>query len=702
METNSGEQRTGGPAHVQWALGMVILLVLVLGLPTLGLVPQQKAPPQTTAPIPHGPTDTPVPAERSALRGLLTTHCPTFTQGLPYPRVDWAACGLQHQATAIEGSQVACAPETVATLAAADGLPKTQAAERGGINEPTDPVLGEQTPSTGRKAERSPREAALVALTPDATEPTPNEKPKSAQVVTEPVQSAAPNEHLTGLAGIFPWPSGPLPLILRQPEGLESDIQAAEDVEVVATRWSPQARPTVTPEPVRDSKTVGPHLGYGVNVRYEDRIDPLVEPLGFDWVKLWEEYSGLPDAPLDQKVLYNINCGGHVYNRDAWRERVREIVEEGEGLVQAYEICNEPNVQNANMGGIAPDPEHFTEMLCIAWEEIKKVDPELLVISGGLAPVGRIPRPWYCGTGNNCEAMDEWTFLEAMLEQGAGECMDAFGYHAYGFVTPPEQDPKRVSNGFTFRGVERLHDMLLDSGLDEMPVWLTEFNWFRDPVEDAEDCEADDSYLVYFDWHDLSAEQQADYLVRAFEYADRNWPWMQGMFVWNLDWHDYKLEYPCLHSRFYALRSRDGTYLGATTPVYEALVEMKKRPGLLTEPILRVYPQEIELFVEANSVQGVDTTVTIWNAGDGVLIWTATISPTSQFQPTLSAFEGNQGRRLKVTAEAGGLPLGVYTATLVIDAMPLWTEKRPQTIPIKLFVTPEEQPPLPPYDGKQD
>ena len=39
---------------------------------------------------------------------------------------------------------------------------------------------------------------------------------------------------------------------------------------------------------------IPPHLGYGINVRQESRVDPLVAPLGFGWVKLWEEYEDAP------------------------------------------------------------------------------------------------------------------------------------------------------------------------------------------------------------------------------------------------------------------------------------------------------------------------------------------------------------------------------------------------------------------------
>ena len=33
----------------------------------------------------------------------------------------------------------------------------------------------------------------------------------------------------------------------------------------------------------------------------------------------------------------------------------------------------------------------------------------------------------------------------------------------------------------------------------------------------------------------VSPEQQADYIVRSYRYAAKNWPWMKGMLLSNLD-----------------------------------------------------------------------------------------------------------------------------------------------------------------------
>ncbi|MGC9348566.1 MAG: DUF5107 domain-containing protein [Anaerolineae bacterium] len=433
-----------------------------------------------------------------------------------------------------------------------------------------------------------------------------------------------------------------------------------------------------------------PHLGYGINVREVDRVPALMDPLGFEWVKLWEEYTpALPDD-LSYNILYNLSCGAYVNDLVGWRQHVAAVAEQGVGLVQAYEICNEPNIRSASWGGNDPDPERFAEMLCVAYDEIKAVDPQAVVVSGGLAPVGRIPPPWPCGEGNNCLAMDEATYLEDMLASGAASCIDALGYHSYGFASAPEADYDTVTNGFAFRGMEAVRDILDQAGLSYMPVWATEFNWIRRPVDDGyESCDEDEEWVEYFQWQEVSAEAQADYLVRAFEYADAHWPWLEGMFVWNLDWHDYLPWYSCFHSRYYALRRQDGSFLGAPTPAYDALAAMEKRPGLLSTPALWVSPLRPTLIAEVSDPQVLTATVQVENVGLGTLTWSAKILPGGTMVPQLSATQGVEGEELHMRLDTHGMSTGTYTSTILIGALPSTTRNAPQEVELVLHVVSE-------------
>ena len=437
-----------------------------------------------------------------------------------------------------------------------------------------------------------------------------------------------------------------------------------------------------------------PHLGYGVNVRDIDHLETLVAPLGFDWVKLWEEYTSLdelPTEPLPYHVHYIFSCEGYIFgDLEAWGDHVEELAEAGRGRIDSYEVCNEPNLSWL-WEGKPPDPARYVQMLCVAYERIKAVDPEAMVVSGGLAPTGRIQgtcegessgEVW---DGNNCQAMDERTYLAEMLEHGAGPCMDAFGYHPCGFAYPPETDPDEVENGFAFRAAEVMHRILEEHGV-HIPVWATEFNWVRDPSEDGRSyCHGEPGYEGLFGWMDVSEEQQADYLVRAFRYADENWPWMQGMFVWNLDWHNYN--WPCEPSRYFSIRRDDGTDLGAPTQAYDALVAMEKRPA----PFLALDPTRLQWLVDVDELAVITAAVAIDNIGHYTFTWTATVDPAGEITPTLPVTRGVQGESLWVVVDPSGWTTGTYTGGITVAAVPTTTLNAPQRVELTLLVVPEVQ-----------
>ncbi len=404
------------------------------------------------------------------------------------------------------------------------------------------------------------------------------------------------------------------------------------------------------------------HLGYGINVRKMERISSLADPLGFEWVKVWEEYNALPTERLPYQVLYILDCRNYINNSDpeAWGNHVEDVARAGQGKIEAYEICNEPNVKSF-WNNISPDPARFAEMLCIANDRIKAVDPDVSIISGGLAPVGRVPGEYESWQGHDGDKMDEQLYLQGMLDSGAGACIDAFGYHPYGFNVSPETRSSGVSNGFSFRGAEAMRQLLVDNGLETMPVWATEFNWLRDPAEDGQNCLEDPTYKQYFEWMIVSAETQGEYLRRAFKFADRYLPWMEGMFVWNLDWYDFELEGPCGASRYFSLRWDDGSFLGGARPAYQALASMPKRSAFVL-PELHIRPRERTYLVDVDERGVLTHTVSISNIGQSMLKWAVASVPSGSLTPTLLITQGIQGEALSMTIDTADLNRGVYTS----------------------------------------
>ncbi|NLE99551.1 MAG: hypothetical protein GX601_01090, partial [Anaerolineales bacterium] len=68
---------------------------------------------------------------------------------------------------------------------------------------------------------------------------------------------------------------------------------------------------------------------------------------------------------------------------------------------------------------------------------------------------------------------------------------------------------------FCFRHVETLREIMVQYGDEHKQVAVLEMGWTTDPVHPD------------YAWFAVTPEQQADYLVRAYRYAQEHWsPWV--------------------------------------------------------------------------------------------------------------------------------------------------------------------------------
>ncbi len=188
---------------------------------------------------------------------------------------------------------------------------------------------------------------------------------------------------------------------------------------------------------------------------------------------------------------------------------VAQVARRYRGRVRGYIIWNEPNLA-LEWGGRPPDPVGYTELLCRAYRAVKEADPAALVVSAGLASTNH----------NDAQAMDDRLYLEAMLRAGAGACFDVLGAHPYGFAYPPDT-PRAAYDGLNMARIEDLRERMVTYGLAHKPIWATEMGWTV--AGEGEHA-----------WHTVTPAQQAAYLVGAWQRAQREWPWLELLTVWNL------------------------------------------------------------------------------------------------------------------------------------------------------------------------
>jgi hypothetical protein len=155
-------------------------------------------------------------------------------------------------------------------------------------------------------------------------------------------------------------------------------------------------------------------------------------------------------------------------------------------------------------------------------------------------------------------------------ETKAARNCDVWGVDALGFLVPPETPPEAVANPelnnhfpataeqnrvWSFRSIEDLYQYTL---APERPYKkqfvVTRMGWTTDPRERS-----------YYHWAAVPEDQKADYLPRAYRWANENWSnWVGVIFVplgsarWTMEddvyWWATANSDGCARPSYYALR----------------------------------------------------------------------------------------------------------------------------------------------------
>lgn len=420
-----------------------------------------------------------------------------------------------------------------------------------------------------------------------------------------------------------------------------------------------------------------PHLGYGFNVAGWDVS--LIQAIGFDWIKVFDP----PASRLPLHVLFRLDArAGDLDDVQAFGDEVAGMAAGHGAYIEAYEIGNEVNLGASYGWGAAPVAADYVTLLCEAYRRIKANDPESVVVSAGLAPTGRLSDTWEGHPGHDGTNQDEREWLKEFLSAGGAGCVDAVGYHPYGFSADYDALPDAYSpdptrncvNGFCFRGVEKIRELLVEGGAQGKAIWATEFGWIVTPPEH---CLDDPSFAGRL-WQLVSEERQAANLVGAYEYANTHWPWMGPMFVFNLNFNMADWYAECDQIRYYAAQGR---------PAEDAL-----RDGLIEEPvpaILSVSPLEIAVMMPVGAQPVTLTrTLSVRNQGWAPLVYTVTVSG----EGLISTAGPDQGSllplaevSLPVTIGSEARPAGVYKATIDVAAR-TGTLDAPRSVTVSLFL----------------
>lgn len=340
-------------------------------------------------------------------------------------------------------------------------------------------------------------------------------------------------------------------------------------------------------------KTTSSSLAYGIQVdpsNYTSNITH-VHNLGFEWVKFhmawkdvepspgdlrWSEWDERINAYRDEgiKILLTItkapywarsldddkDVDGLPHNAQTYANFVISVTNHYTGNIQAIEVWKDQNIfyEVGGMGRV--DPQQYMSLLQATYTAIKIENPDIIVVSGALVPTGA-PVPL---------AMDDREYLQQMYALGLKDFSDAIGAQPSGFANPPDAlytggdyDPNRGYDdhrSFFFRNtMEDYHQIIVEAGDLDKPIWATEFGW---PVWRYEG----DARFEFA--KETSLKEQAEYSRRAYEMG-KDWGWVGAMFLWNLD---YAITAPnAAELANFSILTTAGP-----TPAYEALRDMPK------------------------------------------------------------------------------------------------------------------------------
>lgn len=312
-----------------------------------------------------------------------------------------------------QGTHVVQRGETLFSIGLRYGFTVTQMAEANGITNPNFIYAGQ---------------VLIIPCGDGGTEPPPaTQPPPTPTAVIVPTRTPTPPSNATNT---------PVPIPTNTPVPVPTNTPAPVD-------------PTATPAPVGDN-------GFMLGGQTHTFANPdSMQYARMEWVKFQHKWS-VTDSPdvvkgrIDDaqargfKVLLSIPGAQHdSIDYDAYVNFLGGVAALGP---DAIEVWNEQNIDREWPNGQIDPTLYVNSMLKPAYQRIKSINPEVLVISGAPAPTG-----FFGGacTGAGC---DDQPYIEGMVAAGGIGYLDCVGVHYNEGILPPSQtagDPRGNPNHYT-------------------------------------------------------------------------------------------------------------------------------------------------------------------------------------------------------------------------------------------------------------
>lgn len=356
---------------------------------------------------------------------------------------------------------------------------------------------------------------------------------------------AAPRLDTADSAPVSPRVTNPLGVntFLEQEVDVEHRRQTVAMVADAGIGWIRQQFPWDNIEPVRKGQYVDRVVGVNTWVKYDAIVD-LAEEFGLQlivrldtsppWARPGSDWPATPPNKYDD-----------------YGDFVAAVAQRYEGRVHYYQIWNEPNL-TSEWGNRPVNAGEYVELLRLAHERIKAVDPSAVILSAAMAPT----------LEESSSAMNELKYLDEMYRLGAGQYFEVLTVQAYGLRGGP--DDRRIdSDDINFSRPQLVRQLMVQHGDAHKPVWAMEVGWNAQPMAVTKPAI----------FGRVSEDLQTRYTIRALERAREEWPWMGVMAIWFFKRADYAwVDEPMYYFR---MVEPDLT----PRPLYFAIREYARRQG---------------------------------------------------------------------------------------------------------------------------
>jgi hypothetical protein len=435
---------------------------------------------------------------------------------------------------------------------------------------------------------------ALVALSACGGEPE----------TTEPVANTPlPTEALEPTPTLFSEATLPPPVVVEPETGGEGVVEEGGGAEAAPTEEAATPEATATPGgPV--AAWPADSFGYGAQshaVVGDPRaaMDAMANQLGLNWVKVQLEWPLVEPDPgfyqwffyggvVDEAYRHNLHLMFSIVGAPAWSRAaggengppddyaaytgfLDQMLTRYEGRVHAIEVWNEQNLDREWLSAGGLNAQDYVNFLAAAYETIKAHDPNIIVISGALAPTGV----------NDATARDDFVYMDQMIAAGVLEYADCVGAHHNGYNIGPSvsadaapSDPEGATavfrgpfdsphHSWSFRTTLDTYAAKIQAVDPSKKLCITEFGWAS--------VEGYDSYPQNFEFAlDNTLEEQGRFIVEAFQQMRASGDvWLA--FLFNFDFGN-KGNGPTDDPVPYSIVDLNGV----PRPAYSAVAEMEK------------------------------------------------------------------------------------------------------------------------------